>query len=240
MNKPSPLDNIRIVLSHTSHPGNIGATARAMKTMGLVDLRLVNPKRFPDDEATARASGAGDVLDRAGVCDSLDEALSGTGLAVAITARRRDLSHKLLSPREVAPLLLAQARGQPVALVFGNETAGLSNAELGKCQLLVSIPANPEYSSLNLGAAVQVLAYELRAALPEAGEGGEAARKLANFEDVERFYGRLEGMLVESKFLDPAQPKRLMQRIRRLFARAGIEPEELAILQGILTALRDG
>lgn len=240
MNKPASLNNVRIVLSHTSHPGNIGAAARAMKTMGLTDLRLVNPQRFPDGEATARAAAAADVLECARVCDTLDDALAGAALAVAVTARRRDLSHRILAPREAAPLLLERAASQPVALLFGNETAGLSNAELGKCQLLVNIPTNPDCTSLNLAAAVQVLAYELHAALPETASQQEAARLLASFDDLEHFYKRLESLLVETKFLDPAEPKRLMLRIRRMFARAELEPEELAILQGILTALRNG
>jgi tRNA/rRNA methyltransferase len=239
MNKPNLLKNVRVVLMHTSHPGNIGAAARAMKTMGLDVLYLVKPERFPDAEATARATGASDVLERAKVCASLDDALAGTALAVAVSARRRDLSHKVLTPREVAPLMLEYAGTQQVALVFGNETSGLSNAEVGKCQLQTSIPANPEFSSLNLAAAVQVLAYELRSALPEAGNQEETTRELAKFDDIERFYVRLEGMMVDTGFLDPAEPKRLMLRIRRMFARAGMEPEELAILQGVLTAIKN-
>lgn len=239
MNKPNLLKNVRVVLMHTSHPGNIGAAARAMKTMGLDALYLVKPERFPDGEATARATGASDVLERAIVCASLDDALSGTALAVAVSARRRDLSHKVLTPREVAPLILERAGTQQVALVFGNETSGLSNAEVGKCQLQTSIPANPEFSSLNLAAAVQVLTYELRSALPESANQEESARKLAKFDDMERFYVRLEGMMVDTGFLDPGEPKRLMLRIRRMFARTGMEPEELAILQGILTAIKN-
>jgi tRNA/rRNA methyltransferase len=144
-----------------------------------------------------------------------------------------------LTPREVAPLMLEYAGTQQVALVFGNETSGLSNAEVGKCQLQTSIPANPEFSSLNLAAAVQVLAYELRSALPVAGNQEETTRELAKFDDIERFYVRLEGMMVDTGFLDPAEPKRLMLRIRRMFARAGMEPEELAILQGVLTAIKN-
>jgi len=240
MKKPAPLDNVRIVLSHTSHPGNIGAAARAMKTMGLHALYLVQPRQFPDKEATARATGASDVLDRAQICESLDDALAGTGLAVAVSARRRDLSHKVLTPREAAALLLEHAGTQQVALVFGNETSGLSNAEVGKCQFQTSIPTNPEFTSLNPAAAVQVLAYELCVALPETRIKSEKIRPLANFEDVEIFYRRLEEMLIETEFLDPDEPKRLMQRIRRLFARTSLEPEELAILHGILTAIKNG
>lgn len=240
MNKPAPLNNVRIVLSHTSHPGNIGAAARAMKTMGLHSLYLVQPRQFPDNEATARATGASDVLDRAKVCESLDDALNGTVLAVAVSARRRDLSHKVLTPRQAAILLLEHAGTQQVALVFGNETSGLSNAEVSKCQFQTSIPTNPEFTSLNLAAAVQVLAYELCVSLPETAIQVEKIRPLASFEDVEIFYRRLEEMLIETEFLDPGEPKRLMQRIRRLFARTCLEPEELAILHGILTAIKNG
>lgn len=238
MNKHNPLDNVRIVLSHTSHPGNIGGAARAMKTMGLDALYLVNPKRFPDAAADARATGAQDVLERARVCASLDEALAGTVLAVACTARSRDLAHEVLSARQMGPVLLEHALQGPVALVFGTEMSGLTNEETGKCQLLAHIPTNPDYSSLNLAAAVQVMAYELRTALPDAAAMEDKPRVLATFEDVEYFYQRLEKMLVETEFLDPEQPKRLMARLRRLFARARLEAQELNILQGMLTALR--
>jgi len=238
MNKHNPLDNVRIVLSHTSHPGNIGGAARAMKTMGLDALYLVNPKSFPDAAADARATGAQDLLERARVCTSLDEALAGTVLAVACTARSRDLAHEVLSARQVGPVLLEHALQGPVALVFGTEMSGLTNEETGKCQVLAHIPTNPDYSSLNLAAAVQVMAYELRTALPEAAAMEAKPRALATFEDVEYFYQRLEKILVETEFLDPEQPKRLMARLRRLFARARLEAQELNILQGMLTALR--
>lgn len=238
MNKHNPLDNVRVVLSHTSHPGNIGGAARAMKTMGLDALYLVNPKSFPDAAADARATGAQDVLERARVCASLDEALAGTVLAVACTARPRDLAHEVLSARQVGPVLLEHALQGPVALLFGTEMSGLTNEETGKCQLLAHIPTNPDYSSLNLAAAVQVMAYELRTAVPHVAATEVKVRPLASFEDVEFFYQRLEQMLVETEFLDPAQPKRLMARLRRLFARARLEAQELNILQGMLTALR--
>lgn len=239
MNTPaSLLDRVRVVLVHTTHPGNIGAAARAMKTMGLSRLYLINPSHFPDADADARASGANDVLDQAQVCSTLDEALHGAVLAVGVSARRRDLSHRMLSPREAAPLMLEQTAAGDVALVFGTEMSGLSNDELGRCQLLTSIPANPAYSSLNLASAVQVLAYELRLAAP----GGDALplpfeRDPASLEDVERFYVHLEQVLVASEFLDPVYPGRMMQRLRRLFARASLEKEEINILRGILTAL---
>jgi len=234
----SALDHIRVVLSHTFHPGNIGAVARAMKTMGLSQLYLVNPTRYPDAEATTRATGAADVLEQARVCATLDEALQGTVLVVALTSRRRDLSHPLLTPRAAAPSLLAEAQHGEVALLFGAETSGLTNAELDRCQMLVMIPSNPEFASLNLASAVQVLAYELRTAVPEGVlPVAEEERNLASFEEVEGFYGHLEQSMLASGFLDPASPKRLMHRLRRLFARARLEREEVNILRGILTSL---
>lgn len=243
MKKPNVLNNIRIVLSHTSHPGNIGAAARAMKTMGLERLYLVNPKAFPDPVADARAAGAADVLENARVCATLDEALAGTVLAVAVTARRRDLSHEMLSAHQAASRMLELAPQGEVALLFGTEMSGLSNAELDKCQLLATIPANPEFTSLNLASAVQILAYELRMALLNSASFGAtetpAAKALeaASFEDVERFYQHLERTMIATGFLDPACPGRLMQRLRRLFARARPEKEEVSILRGILTSV---
>jgi tRNA/rRNA methyltransferase len=236
---PTPvesLDNVRIVLVETSHPGNIGAAARAMKVMGLSRLALVNPKCAIDDEARARASGALDVLEAAEVHDGLDAALADTVMAVACTSRRRDLPHPGYTPRQAAPELLGQARLGPVAIVFGSETYGLSNEHLSRCRWLLNIPANPAYMSLNLGAAVQVLAYELRCTLADAViplPGFEPARHA----EVEALYGELEKTLVNVGFLDPAHPKRLMPRLRRFFARAGLEKEEVAIWRGLLAAL---
>ncbi|MEW6314701.1 MAG: RNA methyltransferase [Pseudomonadota bacterium] len=233
-----PLANVRIVLSHTTHPGNIGAAARAMKTMGLGGLYLVNPKCFPDAAADARASGAVDVLQRAKVCVSLDEALHGTTLVVACSARRRDLSLPVVNAREAARLLVERAGQQPVALVFGTEMSGLSNEEIYKCHVLAQIPCNPAYSSLNLGAAVQVLAYELRCAVPElAGVPLPTLAEAASHEETELFYQHLERVMISSGFLDPNKPKRLMPRMRRMFGRMRLEKEEANILRGILSAL---
>ncbi|MDO9065044.1 MAG: TrmJ/YjtD family RNA methyltransferase, partial [Sulfuricella sp.] len=210
----------------------------AMKTMGLARLYLVNPKVFPDPVADARAAGALDVLENAQVCATLDEALAGTVLAVAVTARRRDLSHEMLSAHQAASSMLDLAVQGDVALLFGTEMSGLSNAELDKCQLLATIPANPEFTSLNLASAVQILAYELRMAfLDEAEVPVAKAMEAASFEDVERFYQHLERTMIDTGFLDPACPGRLMQRLRRLFARARPEKEEVSILRGILTSV---
>ena len=236
MNSVSPLSRIRIVLSHTSHPGNIGAVARAMKTMGLTRLYLVNPRYFPDPEAVARASGASDVLDQAVVCKTLEEALSGTVLAAGMSARRRDLSLPFCWAREgAAHLVSGEARGE-VALVFGNESSGLSNEELSLCQLPIMIPADPGYSSLNLGAAVQLMCYELRLAAAAPAQAPASLLPLARAEEIEGFYAHLEKCALASGFLDPAQPKRLMLRFRRLFARTGLEREEVSILRGLLTS----
>jgi tRNA/rRNA methyltransferase len=232
--KLEALARIRVVLSHTSHPGNIGAAARALKTMGLSELVLVQPQRFPHKDADAMACGALDLLEAAPIRESLDMALQGCVLAAGLTARRRGLSHDPLYPRDAARQLVEIAQTRPVALVFGNETYGLSNAELEKCQMLVTLPANPEYPSLNLAAAVQVMTYELRVAALGEPELATAAVDLARLEDIELFFERLEKTLVDIRFLDPAHPKKLMPRLRRLFARTRLEKEELSILMGIL------
>lgn len=237
MNIPTPLANIRVVLVETSHPGNLGAAARAMKVMGLSDLALVNPKCTIDDEARARASGAVDVLDHARIHTCLDAALADVALAAACTSRRRDLPHPAYTPRQAAPQLLGVAATQTVALVFGSETFGLSNEHLAKCRWLLNIPSNPDYSSLNLGSAVQVVSYELRSslddttlALPEfelATQGAEQA-----------LITELEKTLIDLGFLNPANPKRLMPRLRRFFAKAGLEKDEVAIWRGVLGAVQ--
>lgn len=236
------LEKIRIVLSHTSHPGNIGAVARAMKTMGLSRLILVNPKSFPDDEAHRRAVGADDILQRATVCGSLDAALADTVSAFAVSARQRSLGPAPRSAREAAPEVLALTGSGEVALVFGNETAGLSNAEVQRCQRTVFIPANPEYTSLNLASAVQLVCYELRLAAfdgapPVFTKAIPLTSPRATNEEVERFHAHLERVMIAAGFLDPRQPKRLMPKLRRLFARTDFERDEINILRGILDAV---
>lgn len=237
---PESFARVRIVLSHTSHPGNIGAAARALKTMGFSRLVLVNPKCFPDPQAAAMASGAGDVLAAAQVVGSLAEALRGVTLALALTARRRDLATEPLWPRSGAAELASVAATGEVALVFGNETSGLSNEELALCGRWAMIPANPAYSSLNLAAAVQIVCYELRLALdavPPAptfpGSGTPATH-----DEVESLLAHLEREAVASGFLDPDNPRRLMLRLRRLIARAALEKEEVNILRGLLASFR--
>ena len=238
------LARVRIVLSHPSHPGNIGAAARAMKTMGLSRLALVNPMAFPDAAATARAAGADDVLRDCRVCRSLDEALNGTVLSVALSARQRDLGPASLPVREAVALLLEKAASGDVALVFGNETRGLPNEEVQRCQHIVAIPANPDYSSLNLGAAVQVLCYELRQGIGGDSLAGRSAIPVTPFasppathEEIERFYEHLRSVMIRTGFHDPERPKRLMPKLRRLFGRVALEKDEINILRGILDAV---
>ena len=226
------LDNIRVVLSHTSHPGNIGAAARAMKTMGLRHLYLINPRHFPDAQADAMAAGADDILRNAVVCDSIDEALRGVVFTLAMTARLRDISMEVKTPRAAMPELLRQAQ-QPVAMLFGTEMSGLTNEEIGRAQLLVNLPAAADFSSLNLAAAVQVMAYELNVA---AQSHVPIAQEIvpAPHEQMEGLYAHLERTLFEIGFFTTQNPARLMQRLRRLYARARPEQEEINILRGIL------
>lgn len=231
------LARVRIVLSHPSHPGNIGATARAMKTMGLDQLWLVEPRSFPHPDATARASGAVDVLDAARVTSRLDDALSGTVLVAALTARRRELSAPVRDARAAAAELLDAAHHGDVAVLFGNETYGLPNEELQRAQLPVTIPANPQYASLNLAAAVQIVAYELRLAACAPSRHADAATP-ATWEEIEQLYAHFERAALDSGFLDPRAPRRLMARLRRLFSRTRLDREEVQILRGMLTALQ--
>lgn len=232
------LDAIRIVLVGTTHPGNIGASARAMKTMGLTDLVLVAPQRYPNVEATAMASGADDLLYRSRVVETLEQALEGCVLAVGASARYRGLSCPELGPRRAAEVLVGTARRAPVALVFGRESSGLSNDELDRCQYTVRIPANPDYSSLNLAAAVQVLVYELRSAIPTTNPTTPELPLPAPAEELERFYEHLQTVLLETGFLDPTNPRHLMRRLRRLFNRAQPDHNELNILRGILSSVQ--
>jgi TrmH family RNA methyltransferase len=236
---PKLLANIRIVLTRTSHPGNIGAAARAMKTMGLGQLYLVEPAVFPNSQADAMAAGSTDVLAQARVCTSLAEALTDTTLAFGVSARRRDIVSEVLTPPEASVRLLTEAQVGPVALVFGNETSGLSNEELSLCQGLVTIAANPDYSSLNLAAAVQVLSYEIRQAWLGHAAWPPPAMDAATGEEVEKFYGHLETTLADLDFLNPGSPGKLMLKLRRLFARTRLAKEEVNILRGILTAAQD-
>nr|WP_254215642.1 RNA methyltransferase [Burkholderia multivorans] len=231
----------RFVLVEPSHPGNVGAAARALKTMGFSRLVLVAP-RVPhvqsDPEAIAMASGADDVLASAHVVPTLGEALSGVQWSIALTARTREYGPPRLAPRAAAAHARTQVESGDIALVFGNERTGLANEHVEQCSALAHIPANPAYSSLNLAQAVQVLAYELRVAFLE--QASEPAQQpaadtgtLAQSDEIERMYLHLENALIALDFLDPRNPKKLMPRLRRLFARTGLEREEVNILRGI-------
>ena len=230
------LRRIAVVLLRTSHPGNIGAAARAMKTMGFSDLVLVEPRHFPDPDASAMAAGAAGLLEAARTYESLDAALADRVLVVGFSARGRDLSHEARALREAAPEILEAASRGPVALLFGNETSGLSNEELSRCQRLVSVPANPEYSSLNLAATVQVACYELATSAGRFETAPSKAGEPATREDVEGFFAQLESTAVATGFLDPQNPGRFMERMRRLFARGGLEREEVKLLRGLMNA----
>jgi tRNA/rRNA methyltransferase len=234
----SLFQRVRFVLVETSHPGNIGAVARAMKTMGFSELVLVNP-RFADaihqDEAVAFASGAQDILEGARIVGSIEEALADCNFVAAVSARLREFSPPVVTPRALAGQLMTEA-GLNAALLFGSERYGLPNDTVAKANVLINIPANPDYSSLNLAQAVQVLAYECRLAqcgdaLPSSGVGfqGEAASAA----QIDGMYAHLEQALVSIEFLNPDNPKKLMPRLKRLFSRTQLETEEVNILRGI-------
>jgi len=238
-----PLNRIRIVLVQPSHGGNIGGCARAMKNMGLTRLVLVAPEDFPGEEASARAAGADDVLSQAQVCVTLDEAIADCHLVIGASARERRIAWPMLAPDEAARRVAEAANIQEVAVLFGRERTGLTNDELDRCQALVNIPANPEFSSLNLACAVQVITYEIRRAI-ETGAvevpGNTAdllGEPLASSAEVQRFYQHLDQVMVESGFLDPNNPRLLTRRIRRLFNRVEMTSNEVNILRGILSAV---
>lgn len=272
------LENIRTVLIHTTHPGNIGASARALKTMGLSDLTLVSPKDFPSQEAIARAANAQDILENAKVVPTLKEALSGSNLILGTSGRSRTLSLPILTPREAANIIMQglqagqearqgmektevravqsvqsvqQCEAQSkIALLFGNEQHGLLNEELEVCHYQIQIPTHPEYSSLNLASAVQIVSYEIFYAYclinsssfsdatfsSSADLGGSV--DLPNFESLTEFYDTLEKVLLDIRFLDPNHPGQMMTRLKRLFSRAKIDKTELTLLRGMLGAIQ--
>ncbi|HWV16920.1 MAG TPA: tRNA (cytosine(32)/uridine(32)-2'-O)-methyltransferase TrmJ [Cellvibrio sp.] len=240
----NPFANIRIVLVNTTHPGNIGGAARAMKNMGLSRLYLVAPKEFPSDKATWRSAGATDVLENAIVVDTLDEAIQGCSLVVGTSARERRIPWPLLDPRECGESVWTEAGQHEVALLFGREDRGLTNEELHKCNYHVHIPANEEYSSLNLATAVQVICYEIRMAYLKATAGNTLPQHVwdmppADAQALDNYYQQLEKSLVDVGFLDPANPKQTMTRLRRLYNRVRLDQMELNILRGVLTAIQN-
>lgn len=236
-----PLSRIRVVLVSTQHPGNIGATARAMLTMGLTDLVLVNPERYPHPQARASAAHAEGVLDRARVVATLQEAVQDCGWVLGSSARPRHLGDEPLTPWDGASRALERADAAPVALVFGCERTGLTNEELECCHATTMIPTNPGYSSLNLSQAVQILAYELRRTAHPKVPSVSAKKDHPWYlpptaDDMERFYDHLQRMLLSTGFLDPANPRHLMRRLRTFFNRAAPDRNELNILRGVLTS----
>lgn len=240
------LGRVRVVLSHPSHPGNIGACARAMKTMGLNRLFLVNPLHFPHAEATALAANSHDILERASVCSSLDEALAGTVFTLASTARSRGIEHEVLDAQQAGVRLVSEAGRGEVALLMGTEKWGLSTAEISRCNVIGFIPCSETFSSLNLGAALQVFAYEIRRAAMDltadaapAGDAGDVQKDLpATHEEIEHLLQHWETVLYQVEFLNAAHPKKIMLRLRRLLARAQPERKEVRILRGFLTEMQ--
>jgi tRNA (cytidine32/uridine32-2'-O)-methyltransferase len=231
-------DNIRIVLVNTTHPGNIGGVARAMKNMGLGRLYLVSPRSFPDEQAEWRAASAGDILEAAMVVDTLEEAIGDCQFVVGTSARERRIPWPLLDAHQCARRIGQASADEQVAVLFGREDRGLTNEELQTCNLHLHIPTAEAYSSLNLAMAVQIVAYELRllaAADQPASETDQWDAPFTSREDMERFYTHLEETLVDIGFLDPAAPRQLMSRLRRLYSRVRLDEMELNILRGILT-----
>ena len=231
------LARLRIVLVRTSHPGNIGAAARAMLTMGLSRLVLVAPARFPDAEATALATGATSVLESARVVATLDDALAGCAVAIGLSARPREYAGRVLALRDAAQEAIAHTEVGEVALVFGTEMSGLSNDELARCGIAATIPANADYASLNVAAAVQVAAYELRVAAGLGHVWSAPRFTAATHDEIEALHAHARRTLAAMRFFKPDQPRRLLARLRRLFGRAQLEHEEVNILRGILARI---
>ncbi len=235
------LENIKVVMVGTTHPGNVGAAARAMATMGFARLVLVAPACRVDETAYARAKGAIDLLDRCETRATLADAIADCEFAVATSARQRSLSWPTLDPGEAATRLLACDDATSAAIVFGPEKSGLSNDELQLCQAMVTIPTSPDFSSLNVASAIQILCYEIfhRQAVPApAPATGDASERAATSAELEGFFAHLQASLEGTGFIDPARPGQIMQRLRRLYLRAGLSRNEVNILRGVLAAAR--
>jgi tRNA (cytidine32/uridine32-2'-O)-methyltransferase len=257
---PVDLNKIRIVLVNTTHPGNIGATARAMKNMGLTSLYLVEPLKFPHDKAIWRSASASDVVEKAVVVDTLDEAIADCSLVIGTSARDRRIPWPLIDPAERGQLAAQESAHHEVAILFGREARGLKNEELQKCQYHVHIPTSDDYSSLNLAMAVQVISYEIRKSILAVDEEAPAAnqetgkvvatsdiensplqhwdQEFSTNEDLELFFKHLEEVLVLLDFHDPDNPRQLMTRLRRLYQRVRLDKMEMNILRGILTSVQ--
>jgi len=231
------LVNVRVILVGTTHPGNIGAAARAMKNMGFSDLALVNPRFFPHEDATARASGAEDVLETARVVSTLADAVADCTFVAGASARSRAIEWPSFAPRECAARILEEKSDSYAAIVFGPENSGLKNEDLDRCNVLLTIPTDPTFCSLNIAMAVQVICYELRVAGFLAPDPAEPESPPANGAELEHFYDHLESVLATSGFLRLDEPRLLMRRLRRLFTKAEMDKNEINIMRGILKAL---
>lgn len=237
-------DNISVIMINTTHPGNIGAAARALKNMGLSKLVLVDPKEYPTAKATWRAAGATDVLEQVEVVSTLDEAIADCGLVIGTSARERRIPWPLLTPRECGDRVCEESKKHKIAILFGREDRGLTNEELQKCHYHVHIPSNPDYSALNIAAAIQVIVYEIRmsAVAPENGQPlsfDDWDMPRAKNEALEHYYTHLEETLAKLKFLDPDNPRQTVTRLRRLFNRIRMDEMELSILRGMLTSIQN-
>jgi TrmH family RNA methyltransferase len=233
--------NLRIVMVETTHPGNIGAAARAMKNMGQRNLYLVKPKIFPSAEVTARAAGADDILARAVVCDALQEAILDCGLVVATTARARTIPWPVSTPRECAPEIINATASGHVAILFGRESSGLNNEELELCNMAMQIPTDPDFSSLNVASAIQIICYELLQTIlsGEVQEINKQKSPPATAEQMHLFYEHLAECMTDIGYYDPEVPRSLMRRMKRLFNRTRLDRDEMNILRGLLSSIQE-
>lgn len=233
--------SLRIVMVETTHPGNIGAAARAMKNMGQRNLYLVKPKIFPSAEVTARAAGADDILAQAVVCDSLQEAIRDCALVVGTTARARTIPWPVSTPRECAAEIINATTSGQVAILFGRESSGLNNEELDLCNMAMQIPTDPEFSSLNVASAIQIICYELLQTIlsDEVQEYSRTKSPPATAEQMRLFYEHLAECMTDIGYYDPSVPRSLMRRMKRLFNRARLDTDEMNILRGLLSAIQE-
>ena len=233
------LNSVRVVLVGTTHPGNIGATARAMKNMGIVNLALVKPKDFPSNEAIYRSKAAKDVLESAQIYENLEDAVSDCELVIGTSARGRTVPWPVLDPKDAADRVAIHSENNKVAIVFGREDRGLTNQELGLCNLHVHIPTDPEYSSLNLAQAVQILVYEIRVSILKDQEYEEYWDvDLATNEQTERLIDHMDELMQEVEFYDVQNPRKLLLRVRRFFKRNSIDVMEANIFRGLFAAIQ--
>ncbi len=235
------LERVKVVLVGTTHSGNIGSAARAMKVMGLSQMVLVDPQCQVDAQAIALAAGASEIALNAQIYPTLEAAVADCGLVVGTSARSRTLEWPMLEPRECGEKLISEANQHSVAMVFGRERTGLTNDELQLCHYHVCVPANPEYSSLNLAMAVQLLSYEVRMAylaLQQSSQSSTLQEEYPRHQELERFYAHLEQVIMQTEFISAQQPGQVMNQLRRMFTRARPEAQEINILRGILTSVQ--